>query len=259
MATLTLPVPVLRWPPPSPQPEIESPVEVAEGSITYPDGAPLPADDVLKLGAFVYRLAGGAEEIWDEAGQQWQPAPADPAALGGLGPLPLSFKAGDPQPWQGVIVALGQKDRTGADRFATAVAGLPRYHVRVFASARRAGVEHTGLSGASTAFLFASAADSQRFAVILAPRNPRECETARIELKGAALQPAAFVELRASGSAVEIANCDGMGGVLARIQLTAAGDIQLQPAAGRRIVLAGELEADLVHYRPQGSATKVYL
>ena len=36
------------------------------------------------------------------------------ATLAALTPLALAFKDGQPEPWQGVLVAAGQKDRNGA-------------------------------------------------------------------------------------------------------------------------------------------------
>ena len=123
MATLTVPVPDLSWPPPAAGPEIETPLDVGTGPITFPDGSAVAADDALAIGAFVYRIAGAGEEIWNERDQEWQPAPVDLAALGALSPVPLTFQAAAPLPWQGVLVAAGQKDKLGANRYAAAQAG----------------------------------------------------------------------------------------------------------------------------------------
>ena len=261
MATLNVPIPIVSWPPPSPQPELEGPVQLALTDVTYPDGATVVPDQVLKLGAFVYRFAGGGEEIWNEGAQEWQPAPSDPDALAALAPLPFAFKAGEPLPWQGVLVAAGQKDKVGSDRYAQGVGGIPRYRLRAFARTRRDTGEHTGLSGVSTEFSFVRAADAQRFGVVFDTdtTTPRDCTRARIQLKDSTLVPAGYLELRAVGREVELASCDTAGSVRARVLITAEGDILLQPAPGRRIVLGAELEAEHIHYRPFGSATKTYL
>lgn len=261
MGTLSVPIPTVAWPAPSPEPELESPVQLGLTDVTYPDGSTVVPDQVLKMGAFVYRLSGAGEEIWNEADQEWQAVPADMSALAGLSPLPLTFKANDPRPWQGVLVAAGQKDKLGADRYTKAVGGLPRYRLRAFAKAQRDGAEHAGLSGVSPELAFLRSADAQRFVVVFDTDDttPRDCTRARVQLKDPNLVVAGYLEIRASGREVEVASCDPGGNVRARVLLTADGDVLLAPASGRRIVLGAELEAENIHYRPLGALNKVYL
>jgi hypothetical protein len=121
----------------------------------------------------------------------------------------------------------------------------------------RNGVEHHALGPASTDLQFVSAEDSKRFGIVLDTGKASDARTARMLLKNGSLNPAGYVEIRATGGQeVEIANCDAGGAVLARITLAASGDIRLDPAAGRSIVLGGPLEAQRVSYQPQGGGAR---
>jgi hypothetical protein len=259
MTPLAVPVPQVSWKTGT-TPELEQPVELRLPALAYPDGATLAPEEALKLGAFVYRLAGGAEQIWNEEALEWQPPPADLAALSALSPVAFTYKKTSPQPWQGVLVAAGQKDKSDADRYERAAGGMPRYRLRAFARARRRGVDYAGLSGASVELAFTSSEDGRRFEIELEPEKIKECRRVRLVLKNDSLQEAAWVELRAAGSnEVELVNCTVSGAQLARVVLRANGDIRLEPAAGRRIVLGGELDAGLVFYQPQAGGAKRYL
>ncbi len=253
---LTLPVPTIVTDPPGAAAELEKPVQLRLGPLRHPDGREVAASDVQNVGAFVYRVTGGGEEIWNESEQRWQAAPASAADLDALTPIPFTAKPGEPMPWHGMLVAAGQKDKAGADRFTKAVNGTPRYRLRAYA--RTAG--DTGSSSPSSDLTFVSGAENQRFAVSFDTATPRDCHRVRFGLKNDALANAGYVEIRASGGQeVEIANCDTNGAVLARVLLTADGEIHLEPKSGRSIVIAGTLEAEEIHYRPQNQTTKQYL
>src|SRR5690606_24618353 len=112
-------------------------------------------------------------------------------------------------PWQGLLVAAGQKDKTGAARFAKAIGGSPAYRVRVLARFQIDGALAEGLSAPSADLSFVSATDNDRFAITLDTGQAADCTVVRIQIKNGALQPAAFLELRAHDAEVEIANCTG--------------------------------------------------
>jgi hypothetical protein len=248
---LTLSAPQLVFDPPAGPPELEKPVTLRVGPIRFPDGQDVTQADVQKVGAFVYRGAPGSEEMWDESAGEWKPATTDLAQLAPLAPLPLTFKSGEPAPWQGLLVAAGQKDKSDAPRYAKAVGGVPRYRLRVFAHAKQGSAEHQALSDPSPDVLFVTASENQRFAVALDTGNARTAEGARLVLKNASLAEAGFVEIRsAGGQEVEIANCNTGGAVLARVLLAANGDIRLMPGPGGRVVLNGPLEAEQITYQP---------
>ena len=245
-------------------PKLDAPVAVRLGPVAFPDGVLLQAEDGAELGFFVYRFARpGIEEMWDAAGKRWRPAVTDASALAALKPSPLAFKAGEPEPWQGVLAAKGQKDGAGNDCFVEATAGFPCYWLRVWVKASHAEVDYQGLSNASAQLHFTSAASTQRFGVVLAPdpKKPDTCTQARVQLKNDSMAPAGYIEIRTtSGQEVEITNCDAGGQPLARVTLTADGDISLHPAPGRSVILDGPLAADTISYRssgaPAGSARK---
>jgi len=239
MSALAVPVPQVSWKTGA-APELEQPVEVGLAAVRYPEGVALaPESGLAKLGVFVYRLAGAGEEIWNEGEQQWQGAPGDLASLAALEPLALApGKKGAPLPWQGVLVAAGQKDKHDAERFAAAAGGTPRYRLRAFAAAKRDAIEYAGLSAASAELAFVSAAEGKRFELVMEPEKIKECERMRFLLKDAALREAAYVELRASGGReVEIVNCDASGQPLASVRLAADGDIVLKPAPGKGVAI----------------------
>jgi hypothetical protein len=250
MTPINLPAPTISWNPPGPQPEIEQPLDVKLPALTFPGGEAVGEADVKKLGAFVYRVSGASEEIWNDTEQLWQLPPAD---LSALTPLPLQFKAGTPEPWAGLLVAAGQKDKTGADRYAKASAGEPHYLLRAYAALRHGAEEFTGLSPPSAELRFVSAADNQRFAVELEPGNGREANRARVQLKDASRTPIGWLEIRSSDGVVEIVKCDSGGAPLSSVLLADDGSIHLRPAAGREIVLDGDLRARRVRYETYSS------
>jgi hypothetical protein len=261
MAALTVPVPTVTLDPPGGPVELEKPLPVKVGPVRFADGSAVTANDVRKAGVLLYRVAtaGGPDEIWNEQSKTWQAPPADPASLT---PLPLSFKDGQPEPFQGTLVAIGQKDAAGNERIAKATGGVPRYRVRAVVEAARPDGQHAGLSAFSPEWQFTTAADKARFAVSFDTPSTTapDATRVRLQLKSAALVPAGFVEIRAAGAnEVEIANCDAGGATLARVLLTASGEIRLRPATGQRVVVEGVLETEEIFYRPSGGGAKHFL
>lgn len=255
--TLTLPAPEIVFDPPGGPAAIEKPVKIRLASVQTSTGDPITETDVRTIGAFLFRGPLGAEEIWDEAANSWTgPAPLDSEAIAALKPLGFAAEQGTPA-WTGTLVAAGQKDAAGNPRFAKAIGGAPVYRLRAFASAVQGGQAQRGLSGPSLDIAFVSLSDTQRFTIVLDPDDAATAERARFVLRNGSLQPAGYVEIRATGGQeVEIANCGAGGAVLARITLANNGDIRLAPAAGGSIVLDGPLEAQRVSYMPQGGGAR---
>ncbi len=258
MGHLTVPAPVLQYEPAGPTALLEKPVNVSLGPLAHADGASATPDELQKIGAFVYRVAtgGGSEEIWNDGAQAWQPSVTDSSALAAWMPVALTFKPGHAQPWQGVLVAAGQKDQAGAPRYAGARNGVPVYRLRALAQFKRDGVLDEGLSPPSADLRFVSAVENQRFQIGFDTDSAADCTRARLQLRNADLVTTGFIELRAAGAELEIARCDAAGQTLVRVLLNAAGDIELRPAPGRKVIVQGDLEAEHVRYLPGGGTLK---
>ncbi len=262
MLPLSVPPPAFLLDPPAGPPVLEKPVRVQIGTLHFGDGAEVMVEHARMVGLFVYRTLSGGEEIWDEGTQTWTAPPATlddlAAALKPMGLAPSPPPPPPPAPaqapiWNGMVVAAGQKDAGGGDRFIKASGGAPAYRVRAFGSAERNGEQYAGLSDPSPDLLFVSMADSQRFAVALDP-SPKDPTSARMVLKNSALVQTGYVEIRAAspGPQIEIANCDASGNALARITLAADGSIHLTPGGSGQVVLHGTLHADIIDYLQSG-------
>ena len=151
------------------------------------------------------------------------------------------------------------KDKDGGDRFAKAAGSVPRYRLRAYARFNRADGDYAGLSAPSSDLAFVSAADTQRFKVDMQP-DPQQTEEVTLVLKNAGLAAAGYVKISTrGGQVVEIGNLDASGAPLAMMRLAADGSILLQPAAGKKIVLAGDLEAQRIRYQPAAGGAPVDL
>jgi hypothetical protein len=257
MSTLTVPAPLLVLDPPPGPPALEKPISLMLLGAHYPDLQEVAAADVRTLGILVYRGTGGSEEVWDETSGSWALAPTDESAISALTPLPMSPPKAPGEPWTGTFIAAGQTDAAGNPRFEKAQAGVPAYRLRAVAAAVRDGAEYRGISDPSADLLFVSATDEQRLAVEFDTGRASDAGWARLLLRNAALQRAGYLEIRAAGGQeIELVNCTPSGAVLARVTLTANGDIHLVPAAGRQIALDGPLEAGEITYQPHGGGAR---
>lgn len=257
MSALGVPVPELAWKPPGGAPQLQQPVDLKLPVLLFPDGAEATEADAQIVGAYVYRLGVAGEELWNETEQRWTEVPAEPGALP---PLALTYKAGDPFPWQGMLVAIGQKDKDDNPRFAAASGGAPSYRLRAYARFQRDGVEFTGLSAPSPELQFVDAQQGERFKVLMDPEDLQQVQEIRLLLKNASLDEAGYLKITTrGGQQVEIANCDASGNALASVLLRADGSILLQPAPGRKVVLGGDLEAQRIRYQPSGGGSPIDL
>ncbi len=261
MAALALTAPQALLDPPGAPASLERPLTVSLGPVAFPAGAPVTQAQAGKAGVFVYRTAsaGAPEEVWNEKEQSWQAPPVD---LGALQPTPFSFKEGEPQPWQALVIAAGQKDKSKADRFDKAAAGFPAYRARAWIEAIDSGVKHTGSSAPSSDWTYVSEAEKARAGIIFdnSKTQPKDATLARLFVKDAGLTGAAFVEVRATGgNEVQIARCDAAGNPLATITIAGNGEIRIRPVAPAKVVIDGDLECGRIRYQPFGGGNKVDL
>jgi hypothetical protein len=205
------------------------PISIVCSSITFSDGTPI---DPLQTTLFGYRLyrkqSSGAGQVWDSATQTWLNPTAQPQ------PQSLFFQEGI---WQGLLIAIGQKDAAGAPMLATnPLTHFPRYSVRcLFAANDSAGVLHEGESGASADFEMLTMADSTRAGVGMQPDDPAETERFFLFLKDGGLSERGRIEIRRDGAGFRI----DLTVAGATVTLAADGDIHLTPAAGQRVLLNG--------------------
>jgi len=227
---------------------IEQPLTVLLGPVTAV-GAAVPPSALAGYGFAVVRrrTPGAGAEVWDDQGKTWLPdAPAAPAT-----PIGLSYRDGDPAPWQGMLVAAGTNDAHGAPAFAKAVGGYPQYTVR---GAFRPAIGGPVAGPSSAPFTFASASDKNL--IVIGPgdgETPPQATQTRVLLKDPALQEigALVIDRDAPGAVVTIRNAAG-----ASVVLRADGGIELHPAPGQGLLVDGDLEADYVTYRPAGGGPK---
>lgn len=201
----------------------DKPIQLACGPVTFPDGTALTIASVTQsgFGFLLYRaVAGGAGEVWDESARAWLPESSAPG-------YQLLFYKDDK--WQSVLVAVGQKDRAGSDKFGAGYA----YSVRCFFRGKDAqGVEHAGESARSQAVQIVSSEEQNRAGLAIAPRSlPTAATELRLFLKDDGLVERGQIIIRRAGGGFQI-ELLASG---ARLALETSGDIVLTPAPGRDV------------------------
>lgn len=221
---------------------LEKPVTVLFAPVTA-DGTELGPAQLAGYGFTVVRRAspGSVPEVWDDKGKRWLPdQPMSPAAL-----VALSYSDGDTRPWLGMLVAGGMTDAAGAPAFAKAVAGYPRYTLRgVFTAASGAPVA----GPPSPQLTFAGTADKNL--MVIGPgqdEKPGNATQTRVLLKNTGLQVIGglVIDRNAPGAVVTVGNAAG-----ASVLLQADGGIELRPAPGHAVVIAGDVETGRLTYQP---------
>jgi hypothetical protein len=230
---------------------LELPVSVLLGPVTATGAGPgtLGPAALSVFGYLVQRRTapGILPELWDDTAKAW--VPDGPGAA--VPPVPLAHRDGEPRPWLGLLVAGGATDAAGAPAYAKARGGYPLYSVRgCFAGLD--GHRVTGPPGPNLTFV--SAAD--RNLLVIGPGDDEKPESAtevRMLLKDAALRVIGglTVSRGSPGAEVRLRNSAG-----AEVVLRADGSIELRPAAGHGVVVAGDLETEHLTYRPAGGAIK---
>ena len=222
------------------------------------NGEPAVPSELASVGVLVFRGSPGAPELWDEAQKTWVPSPPD-QALGAAKVLAGTPSAADPPTWQATLVAIAQKDTTGAPVFSSAVSGMPSYFVRAVVQ-RLGGAAEVGQ--ASAPFTFFDASEKARFTAEFDTPSTKDedAHRVRIMLKGDARQQVGYVEIRSLPDfQVEIAACSAAGSPTAKVLLSGNGQITLAPASGSRVVISGDLEVEQVFYRRNSDGVKEWL
>jgi len=230
---------------------LEKPVNVLIGDVKQGTALLDPAA-LATFGLFSYRRAtsGAGLEIWDDAAKQWKPDPGN--AVDAFKPTPLANKQGDPNPWQGIVVAAGGKDSAGQPQFSKAKSGYPNYSFRAW-FATKDGAEKK-LSDPTDNLQFVGASDKNL--MVIGPgedEKPEQATQSRVLLKDTALNVIGqlLIERDSPGARVTVSNEAG-----ASVVLHPDGHIELRPAPGKRVVVSGDLETERITYQPSGGGLK---
>jgi hypothetical protein len=227
---------------------LEKPVSILIAPVTEGSSV-LGPPNLTVFGYSVQRhlTNGSAAEVWDDAAKAWVPDQPGSTAK----PVALTFRDGDPNPWLGMLVAGGTKDGAGAPAYVKAHNGYPAYSVRG-AFTDKTGNSATG--PASPPLTFAGASD--RNLMVIGPgedEKPDQATQSRILLKNTNLQEiGGLTVVRDSpGAVVTLSNAAG-----ASVILRSDGAIELRPASGKGVIIAGDVETEHITYRPAGGAAK---
>ncbi len=230
---------------------LEKPVNVLIGDVKDA-GVSLGADKLSTYGLFAYRrvASGGSLQVWDDGAKQWKPDPG--LALDSLKPMLLANKAGDPNPWQGIVVAAGGKDSAGQPQFAKAAGGYPSYSFRAWFETKDG--TQKALSEPTPNVTFVGVADKNL--MVMGPgdgEKPDAATQSKILLKNTSLQVIGelLIERDSPGAKVTISNSAG-----ASVVLHPDGHIELTPASGQGVVISGDLSVGHVNYESSGGGRR---
>ncbi len=250
---LTVPVPTLAYEPQAPGvASLEQPVTVTLGPVLE-EGRVLGAPDLELFGLLTSRrlAPGAAPQTWSAAARSWQADPGPDTAAVVDRVQPLAFLADRPAPWQALVVAAGMTDASGAPVFVAGTGGHPSYG---FAGVFRSRTGALARGAESPPVSFRSLADTQL--VVVGPGQDQEPDQAtqlRVLLRdaGLAVNGGLVLDRGAPGAGVRLSNAAG-----ASVLLRPDGSLELRPAPGRRVEVAGDLETGRITYEPAGGGPK---
>lgn len=213
----------------------EKPMKLTCGTVAFPDGSELVPEQAQRFGFRLFRkLSNGNMEVWDQAGEGWMSESTVPE---------LESLAFMDELWQNMLVAMGQQDQGSCDKFATdRSSGFPKYHVRCLFSAIDAdGTEHEGTSPASADFTVYAAGELDRAGLVMDPEEITKATEIRLFLKDKELlAERGVVAIREQGGGFEIA----LTAAGASVRINSSGDVQVSPATGRNVQMAGDVAVD---------------
>jgi hypothetical protein len=211
----------------------EKPIGLSCSPVLFPDGTSLTALNTLKANFLLYRqLFGGARQIWDDQMKSWgAPSPTvKPQSL---------FWNEKVQTWQSVIVAIGNKDSTNHDTFATdLITGFPKYMAQCFFSGRDfAGAQEDGTSPLSAPVTIFSPGKKDQAGLTMNSDDPKTATEIRIFLKDSGLTERGSVVITQDFSGFHVQLIAGGTSVV----LSSAGEIVLTPFGGQAVQVNGDL------------------
>ena len=247
---LTIPAPTLVFEPlAAGVAALELPLTVSLGPVAA-GGVVLDPSDLSTFGLVVYRrlTAGSLPEVWAPKVERWLPDTGpDPTRS-----APLAFLPDQPQPWQGLIVAAGAVDAAGAPVVRGQHRRLPV--VQLCGAVRhprgRAGAEQRQSDGELRA---GHRPQFDRGRPRVNGEKPENATQLRVQLRSPALATIGglVIDRASPGAEVTLSNSAG-----ASVVLRPDGSIELRPAGGRSVVVAGDLESERFTYQPAGGGPR---
>jgi hypothetical protein len=232
---LTVPQPQLLLEDGTPAPSPANPQKVlnlACSPVTFADGTPLTPDNATRAAYLLYREQPvGTTTILDAQSKAWVDASSP------LQAQPLLYEQAT---WKGVVVPPGPPPLGPPS-----AVGTPRYYVRCFFGGRETlgGTEDSGVSPASATFTFFDADAAKRVDLQLTPKDPTQATQVELFLKDSSGTRGSIAIKPAGGGYQLVLTLD-----TATITLQNDGAIALQPAAGKRVSIGGELEVATAIY-----------
>ena len=213
----------------------EKPIKLSCSPVTFADGTPLMILNQRKATFLIYRLIGGGiQQVLDSAAKAWV-SPAQSVAPQNL------FWDDKTKSWQGVIVAIGNKDGSTPpqDIFATSsLTGFPKYAAQCFFTGMDAnGIIQTGQSLLSSPVEIVAAGQNNLAGLTMDPQDPTSAQQIRIFLKNAALAELGKVTILQDGTGFHVQLIAGGSTVV----LSSSGDIVLSPSNGQPVQVNGDI------------------
>lgn len=213
----------------------EKPITLSSGAVTFGDGTPLTFLSQPTATYLIYRLLpGGVQQVLDAQGKTWTT----------LGPqvAPQKLFWDDKQKrWQGLIVAMGNKDSAGNDTFGTnPVTGFPKYAAQCsFTGTDSNGTQQSGQSSLSAPVEILAPGQNNLAGLTMEPQppDPTTAQQIRIFLKNAALLEQGQVIIFQDSSGFHVQLVAGGSMVL----LSGSGEIVLSPSNSKPVQVNGDM------------------
>jgi hypothetical protein len=216
----------------------EKTIDLLCGPVLLPDGTTTISSDLKNRTTATYLLqqrdALGTVTSWDDGLKQW--VAGVPSKLQTLYPLPAKPTAQPPQPpgfWAATLMAIGQQDAAGHDKFGSDTAtGLPVYFVECsFTTTDALHNSYSGTSIASQPVAILPPGSGTSASVEVQPLPPAQAQKIRVFLKDPSGGPDLTMTLHLQPPFASVVAAG------ASISIELGGDILLAPATGRKLLI----------------------
>jgi hypothetical protein len=211
----------------------EKVIRLSCSPVTFADGAPMTVLNQPKATFLIYRLLpGGIQQVLDASSEAWvSPGPA-------VVPQNL-FWNDQAKSWQAVIVAIGNKDTSGNDFFATDhFSGFPRYAAQCFFVATDGnGARQSGQSLLSSPVTILAVGQNNLAGLSMDPNDPTNATDIYLFLKDNTLTERGRIDIFQDYAGFHVRLMAGGASVL----LSNSGQITLSPSSSQPVQVNGDL------------------